>query len=322
MAAITFKGQSLAIAEGQSVLEALLAAGHSHPHSCRSGACQSCLARAVGGAPPANAQVGLSAALKHQGYFLTCQARNLPEGFALSAADDLPLFNLRVLQVQRPCDDVAQIFLAADEAIAYEPGQFISLSRDDGLTRSYSLASLPGDGHIELHVRHVAGGAMSAQLFAATPGARFSARGPNGTCFYVVGQPEQPLLLAGTGTGLAPLLGIARQALKVGHSGPITLIHGARSPAQLYADATLQALAHAYRNFNYTACITQGEPQAHQITGDINDVVLAYVRNNTNARVFLCGPPELVNGLRRKVFLAGVPLQNILSDAFVMAKPA
>lgn len=322
MAAITFKGQTLEISSEQSVLEALLAAGRSHPNSCRSGACQACLARAIGAAPPPASQTGLSASLKQQGYFLTCQARGVPDGFAFASADDLPAFKLRVVRVQKPCEDVAQVFLAADEPVAYEPGQFIQLSREDGLTRSYSLASVPSDGHLELHVRHVSGGAMSSHLFAAAPGARFLARGPSGNCFYVPGSARQPLLLAATGTGLAPLLGIARQALAAGHTGAVTLIHGARSVNSLYADETLRALARSYSQFTYTACVRDEPSNAHQITGDINEVVLAYVRNNIDARVFLCGPPEFVTGLRRKVFLAGVPLQNILSDAFVMAKPS
>ena len=54
----------------------------------------------------------------------------------------------------------------------------------------------------------------------ARPGEAVRLQGPVGECFYVPGQPEQPLLLAGTGTGLAPLYGIVRDALAAGPHRP------------------------------------------------------------------------------------------------------
>ena len=39
-------------------------------------------------------------------------------------------------------------------------------------------------------------------------------------------------------------------------------------------------------------------------------------------RVFLCGNPDLVNLLRKKVFLAGAAMKDIYSDAFVMRTSA
>lgn len=134
--------------------------------------------------------------------------------------------------------------LVVDPSFAYEPGQFLTLLRGDGLARSYSIASQPDDEHLELHVRLVPGGAMSGWL--ASPealGAALQVRGPSGSCFYVKGRPEQPLLLAGTGTGLAPLWAIARAALAAGHTGPIRLFHGARSAAGLYFIDELSDLA-------------------------------------------------------------------------------
>jgi ferredoxin-NADP reductase len=177
---------------------------------------------------------------------------------------------------------------------------------------------------------------------AVRVGDRLTVRGPGRDCFYTEGRPRDPLLLAGTGTGLAPLLGIARDALARGHLGPIRLIHGALTAAGLYADAELRALARAHPTFRYEPCVLQppssspspspapspaptGESRASEVDAipfrALPDQVLDALREHPGGRVFLCGPPELVVGLRRRVFLVGVPLADILADAFITAAP-
>ncbi|MHC5543815.1 2Fe-2S iron-sulfur cluster-binding protein, partial [Singulisphaera rosea] len=52
MTKVTFEGQATELNPGETVLEALLREGHPVPHSCRAGACRSCLMRAVEGRVP------------------------------------------------------------------------------------------------------------------------------------------------------------------------------------------------------------------------------------------------------------------------------
>jgi ferredoxin-NADP reductase/ferredoxin len=335
---VTWKGQTLALAPDETVLEGLLRHGITVAASCRVGACQSCLLRVARGKLPAarpipeGAQKGLGATLRARGYFLACQWR--PEGASdpIEIADDatLPSIAAVVRTLDRPGADVLCLGLETEAPFAYRAGQFVSLARSDGLTRSYSLASLPpAPGQaawLELHVKRAHGGQMSNYLHDVVQvGDRLTVRGPGGDCFYTEGRPRDPLLLAGTGTGLAPLLGIARDALARGHLGPIRLIHGAVTPAGLYADAELRALARAHPTFRYEPCVLGGSRTDEG--GDaipvraLPDQVLDALRGQPGVRVFLCGPPELVVGLRRRVFLAGVPLADILADAFITAAP-
>jgi glycine betaine monooxygenase B len=67
--------RDLACGPGQTVLEALEAAGLAVPYSCRSGACGTCKIRKRSGAVVAGECEGLSAAEQEQGYFLSCCAR-------------------------------------------------------------------------------------------------------------------------------------------------------------------------------------------------------------------------------------------------------
>ncbi len=317
MATLTWRGRTLECGDG-TVLDALARDGIHVPSSCRVGACQSCLVRAVSGALPREAQKGLGAALASQGYFLACQAR-LTGDLVAAPADDLPRVPVRVTVIERLTSDIARIHLVADEPFVWRAGQFVHLERADGLTRPYSVASATGDGSIELHVKRLAEGAMSRYLFDdIVVGTQLQVRGPSGECVYQPSSRNAPLVLAGTGTGLAPLLGVLRDALAAGHSGPIEIHHGALVESGLYADSLLAELADQYTGLMYFPCILQGDPGDVRVAS-LRERVAAALRGKADAQVFLCGPPETMRPIQRDAFLAGMPLAALHSDLFVTA---
>lgn len=325
----------------ETVLEALLRHGHEVTYSCRTGVCHSCLMRCARGNPGEASQRSLKPTLREQGYFLPCTAR--PDGDLEIASDASAALSIRatVQQVAPLSQNVVRLVLAPDEGLEHRPGQFVNLVRPrDGLVRSYSIASAPGwrgptaapdraesgaaPPHLELHVRRIEGGQMSNWIASElAAGDELFLRGPAGECFYTEGAPEQPMLLAGTGTGLAPLWGIARDALSRGHRGRIALYHGALDARGLYLVEELQALAAAHSNLTYRRCLLRGEG----VDADADDVLLGPLDQRLSRksgdlagwRVFLCGDPELVHRMRKLAFLAGVSMNDIFADAFLTA---
>ena len=226
-ALIRFGGADYDCAPGETVLDALLRHGLALAHSCRKGVCLSCALRAPDGSVPAEAQAGLRPTLAAQGYFLSCLFA--PESdVSVAACDDALFGRARVTSVDHIGPIVARVRLDPATPLHYRAGQFINLRRSDGVTRSYSLASVPGlDRDLELHAKRLPGGVMSNWIHdQLQPGDDVDIGGPNGASYYLSGRPEQSMLLVGNGTGLAPLYGIAREALRDGHSGPIHLYHG------------------------------------------------------------------------------------------------
>lgn len=323
MTTIRYGDITCELTSGQSVLEGLERCGAAIPSSCRAGACQTCMLEATAGQVPAAAQAGLKDTWKQRGYFLSCVCRpdeNL-EVRSIGAAEDVPA---EVVAVDRLSPTVTRLRLRSARPFAYEPGQFVTLIREDGLARSYSLASLVDEGFLELHVRRLDGGRMSTWVHeSVTPGERVVLRGPLGECFYTPGAAERPLLLVGTGTGLAPLWGIAREALRQGHGGPITLMHGALDPTGLYLRDDLVAVAAQHEAFTYVPCVVRGGGPGLQ-EGAIDALARARIAElpaPAQARAYLCGDPDIVARLKRVFFLAGMSIQNIFCDAFVTAAP-
>ncbi|MDY7232362.1 FAD-binding oxidoreductase [Hyalangium rubrum] len=308
----------------ESVLDGLLRQGVGVPHACKAGVCQSCLMRASSGAVPEKAQAGLKETLKARNYFLACSCQ-LEPGMDLEVAGGEELRVPARIEALEPLSaDVLRVRLWARAPFEYRAGQYLTLLREDGLARSYSVASLPREEHLELHVRLLPGGAMSTWLSTeAKPGDTVSLQGPAGECFYVAGRPEQTLVLAGTGTGLAPLYGIARDALAQGHTGPIWLFHGARDSRGLYLVEALRALAARHPNLHYRPSVLEGRLEEGLHVGALDALIRAECPKPTGGRAFLCGNPELVLSLRKKLFLAGLSMKDIHADAFLpSASPA
>lgn len=305
---------------GETALDTLLRAGVPVPNSCRAGACQSCRLRACEGTPPAASQVGLKATHRERNHFLACLCR--PDADLTIAVGDDPPQDADVVAIDRLSPDVVRLRLRPLAPLHYRAGQFVTLLRADGLARSYSLASLPDEDSLELHVRVLPHGRMSQWIaHDLRPGDRLRVRGPEGDCFYTTGQPEQPLLLVGTGTGLAPLHGLARDALRSGHTGPITLLHGAVTTAGHYLVDVLEDMSRAHPNLHYARCALHGDPGERLHIGAIEAVAANLFPRLAGHRVYLCGDPERVQILRKQSFMRGARMNQIFADPFVTAPP-
>jgi NAD(P)H-flavin reductase/ferredoxin len=325
MAEIQLLGAAYAAAAGETVLECLERNGVKAPSSCRSGICQSCMMRARSGSPGAAAQQGLRDTLRAQNFFLACMCR--PEGdLAVEWPDAAGLrARGRLIHKEYLSDRIMRVRYAMESQVEYRAGQFMNLVGPRGDVRSYSLASVPGvDDFVEFQILLVPQGKISTWIRdEAQVGDPAEMLGPHGSCFYVEGRPEQRLVLAGTGTGLAPLYGVVRDALSKGHTGPIHLYHGAVHAGALYLMDELRALALRYSNFQYRPCVLDGARAAEGTrVGNLQEVVLREEAPLKGARVFLCGDPVLVKGLQKACFKAGAGLKDILADAFLPSKAA
>lgn len=322
MSKIHIDGETYERGTDETVLECLERHGVAIMSSCRTGVCQSCMVQAVEGTPPPSSQKGLRDTMAAQGYFLSCSAK--PEEdlwLDLSGASGRE-HRAVVTSVEKLNARTTGVRCTPEVPIEYVAGQFMNIVGPEGDVRSYSVASVSGlDTHLEFHVMLMPGGKVSTWIHEAlSVGDELTLVGPQGACYYVAGSPEQPMVLAGTGTGLAPLYGIVRDALHQGHFGPIHLFHGSvRTDGLYYVDA-LRALAEAHENLQYFPC-------ALESAGDDDGIALqaidAYVEATlpdlAGYRVYLCGHPDLVKTMQRGAFLAGASMNDIYTDAFLPA---
>lgn len=319
MPRIVYQDQSYSLDGDETVLECLTRNGVSVPCGCRAGACQSCLMQALEGAPPADSQNGLKDTQRFARQFLACVCRPSEDLRVTLPGDATQIYNGQVQDIQSLSANTVRLRLSKPDGFNYFAGQFINLHLPDGGVRSYSLASVPAlDADLELHVRIYPNG-IASRWIAETlqPGDAVSFSAAKGQCFYAPTQLDQPLLLIGTGTGLAPLYGIVRDALNQGHRGTIQLFHGSSSEDGIYYRDALQALAREYAQLNYTPCVSRPHTQDWLASGRADTLALEAVTNTLKGwRVYLCGHPDMVQSTRTQVFLAGALMRDIYADPF------
>lgn len=320
---VLYNGNRYALDEDENVLDCLLRNGQEIPHSCKVGVCQSCIMKSVDGKVTARAQYGLKDSLRRQDFFLSCQyypesdvSVQLPNEAGLSV-------EAMISEIFYLSKSVVCVRLVPDSVFDCHPGQYITMS-NGGVIRSYSIANnSKKDGYMELHVRLLPNGKMSTWLAEnARAGDKVIIRGPAGDCFYTGGENNTyPILLAGTGTGLAPLYGILVDALGQGHKGEINLYHGALCEEDLYFIDELKKIAAMHNNFHYMPCVLNGANDMFYRIGNLENIVLDKVREQVkNVRLYLCGAPEMVNSIKTKAFISGVSSKLIYSDAFLPGK--
>lgn len=313
---LTFEGRELMLVPGETVLDCLDRNQAAVPSYCRNGVCQTCLVRAEEGVVPAAAQQGLKETWRAQGWFLACMCR--PDSdMRVARCHGASEYTVRLLEVVPLSDSVLRVRLECPAGFEYAAGQFIQLLRPaDGLMRPYSLASMPEEPFLELHVAQLPGGRLSGWL-ASAAGEQVALRGPFGECFYVQEPVARPLLLVGTGTGLAPLYGVLRTALAAGHAAAVRLLHGAANPQGLYLWDALRGMSGIHPQLVCTGSVLEGACEAGLSDRPLQELAMQCGLSLKEARIYLCGNPGFVRDLRKQMYLAGVPLSRIHADPFL-----
>ncbi len=318
MSTIAFAGAVHQSGAGESVLETLLRHGADVPYSCRKGTCLTCMLVARSGEVPDFASEALKPTEREQGMFLACQCP-ADRDLTVALPNRATIYGrARIQSKEALAPEVCRVRIRPANDLYYHAGQFINLQRADGLSRSYSLASVPSlDEHLEIHVRRLSGGAMSSWIFdTLAVGDEVDIQGALGSSYYLPGRPEQDMLLIGTGTGLAPLYGIVRDALASGHRGKIALYHGSRAPNGLYLRDALRKLAAAHDTFTYTPCISGDSAEHDCRVGRADLLALDDHASLDGWRVHLCGYPPMVHAAKKSAYLAGASLADIFTDPF------
>lgn len=324
---ITTAGKTVRVENGDTILDAAMAAGIAYPHSCSAGRCGACKSRLVEGEVEMlpHTRFSLTDAERDAGLVLACRAlprRNCSIAWLLDdeahAAHPVRKASATVVALDDLTHDIKRVRLSLEdgEHLAFTAGQYAQVTFPGCPTREYSMANRPNEPTLEFHVRHVPGGTTSTHVAnQLTVGDRVAVEGPFGSS-YLRENHAGPIIAVAGGSGLAPVKSILETALAAGMRQPIHLYVGARDECDIYLESHFQGLAARHANLQIHIVLSAPTGITERTTGLVTEAMAMNWERLTGCRVYLAGPPPMVEAATELLLARGVDADNIHADAF------
>jgi ferredoxin-NADP reductase/ferredoxin len=312
------------------VLDAALRQGVPLVYQCRSGSCSTCVGQMVSGTleMARDRALSLIASEIAEGKRLLCSSHALGPSVVrrhypstLIYAEERRNFEARVAGVEWPVPSVAKLAIALEgrAGFSFHAGQYVRIKvPGTDQWRSYSMCSTPRDlPKMEFLVRIIPGGAMSEYLRNAREGERLEVEGPLGAFILHPGKGLH-VFVAG-GTGLAPVLAMIDEMRRA--SGPkpkMLLSFGCASDKTFFYRDEIELRQWWIPQLSVRLSADRVEdPASGLIVGTPVDALGAEAISDPEAAAYLCGPPPMIEGARRRLAELGVNPERIYAERFV-----
>ena len=238
---------------------------------------------------------------------------------------------LRVSRIVADTDEACVVSFAVPdalrEAFAFQPGQYLTLRRQiagQDLRRSYSICASPDDGELRVGVRKVPGGAFTGWLHGSLrEGDLVDTLPPQGRFVVPVasGGARHLLLVAG-GSGITPMIAIARHVLAHEAATRITLVYANRKSASTMFKEEIEDLKNRYLSrFSLFALFSREPVESPLNAGRLDRDKMAFLlRTVIDARcidqAFVCGPHGMNDAVQQALLAAGLAEGRIHIERF------
>ena len=332
--------QSFPCAENDTLLRAALRSGIAFPYECNVGSCGNCKFELLEGVisscwPEAP---GLSDKDRARNRGLGCQSRPTgPLQIKLRTSDKYaPQFPpvrtaAKFIASSTITHDLSEFTFETDVPLPFLSGQY-ALIQMAGIAgpRAYSMSNVglfSGETSagrlIEFQVRRVPGGQGSAHLFDhLKAGDNVEIDGPYGMA-YLREHIERDILCIAGGSGLAPMVSIARGAFSSPQMRDIKLhfVYGARAVQDVCGLDMLNTLPHWNERGTYQAVVSGAAASDHlpdgYLSGFAHDAVASiYGERLQQMEIYFAGPALMGQSLLKTLIDLKVPMDQVHFDQF------
>ena len=255
-------------------------------------------------------------------------------------------FDLPVLKKEQQTADAVVVYLEKPVGAAFEfhAGQYITLEvevKGKQERRADSLCTSPDQAQFGFCVKRLAGGAVSNHLIdRLQEGDKLSVMPPDGR-FFVKTDPAQrkTYYLIGAGSGITPLMSIARKVLQDEPGSAVHLLYGNRSEDTIIFRKELDLMASDYKGqFSVKHILSQ--PAKKKVSGlgglfgkskptwngrigriDAQELGLFLAEHEARTVVseyYICGPGAMIDTVEKELLRRGYDAKHIHTERFVV----
>ena len=326
-------GLEIEVDEDETVLDGAFRQGIMLMHGCKEGQCAACKSFVLEGEDielDSYSTFALADYESEEGYVLLCRTHAYSDlQIELINYDEemlkagVPIQDLKttVLVNEPLTHDIRRLVLKLVEPkeVAFLPGQYVDITIPGTSThRSFSMANTPAtDDRVEFFIKCYPGGHFSGLLEdgleAGTP---LDVKGPYGT--FVLRDSTARLVFVGGGAGMAPIVSLLTAMAEQGVDRPATYYYGARTESDLFHVAELAVLGERLPNLRFVPALSH-DPQDSGWTGEtgfVTDVLDRHEGDLSDADLYLCGPPPMIDAAMALLVSKGADEKRIFFDKF------
>ena len=238
-----------------------------------------------------------------------------------SEADD----TLVCRAVRQETHDVKTFVLtpATPGRFSYQPGQFMTYAFEIGgetIHRCYTISAAPTRPNaISLTVKRVPNGPVSNWLHDnLKPGVSVKALGPMGsfTCFA---HPASKYLFLSGGSGITPLMSMARTYHDLAEPKDIVFVHSARTVSDIIFREELELMSRLSSSFKFAPICEAANPLVPYsgLMGRLSlDQLKVIAPDFMDREIFVCGPAPYMNAVRTILGAAGFDMSHHHEESF------
>lgn len=239
--------------------------------------------------------------------------------------------SLTIKDVRRETEDTVSIeFEIPDNLVSefqYESGQYLTLKADingEEVRRSYSLCSAPHENEWRVAVKQVPEGKFSTYANnKLTAGMQLDVMTPTGN-FKLSTNPgnSKSYVLFAAGSGITPILSIAKSALKNEPNSDVTLIYGNRGFSTIIFREEIEALKNEYMDRLRVLHVLSRESIGNDLQkgridrGKASEVYRSFIKTDNIDAVYVCGPEEMIMSVKESSIDHGVAEDKIHFELF------
>ena len=204
-------------------------------------------------------------------------------------------------------------------------GQYVTLEvliNGDKVRRSYSICSSPLES-LKIGIKRLEGGIFSSKAlknFKKDQILKVST--PEGKFYYNNDQNKEIITGIAAGSGITPILSIAKSVLNKNNDNKFRLIYGNKSKSDEMFSNDLIELESKFNDRFILINVYSRSSEMNGLYGRIdNSIINYYLKKYGKAnKYFICGPEEMIHILSDKLISSGISKTNIFFELFKTKK--
>lgn len=239
--------------------------------------------------------------------------------------------SLRISSVQQETEDTVAVTFEVPPSLsndyAFLPGQYLTLKTvldGEEIRRSYSLCAAPHEGVSRVAIKRVEGGRFSTYatqhikvgdvLDVMTPMGNFTLKPTKNA--------KKSYVLFGAGSGITPVISIVKSILKEEEQSDVTLFYGNKTTSSIIFREEIEGLKNSYMSRLRIVHVLSQENLGNKIQkGRITkekctQLYNAFLADMPIDEVYICGPEEMILGVKEALIEKGINQKNIHAELF------